>query len=143
MLWRQYEEQIYREFSNKYPDREILFDEEVLGRHSKVLRQVDILIRYSIAEVDCIAAFDCKCYAQRVDVQTVDYMVGYIDDLGASFGGVVTTIGFSEGAKSRAIASKVDLRTIVFESVEQVIDQFIPRLDFSDPRNSMYIPLLF
>jgi hypothetical protein len=86
--------------------------------------------------------FDCKCYAENIDVQVIDYMVGFLDDLGTRLGGVVTTKGFSDGAVNRAKAASIDLRTIEFASVERLVDQFVPSLDFSDPRNSMYIALL-
>lgn len=140
--WRQYEQQILKMFHDKYPNLDILFDQLVDGRHSKTRRQVDILVKYRVADIDCIGVFDCKCYAQHVDVQTIDYMVGFLDDLGAKLGGVVTTKGFSDAAKNRAAAASIDLRTIEFESVQQMVEQFIPRLDFSDPSNSMYIPLV-
>lgn len=142
MNWRQYEQQIFDLFKKLYPEGELLFDQQVEGRHSRILRQVDILIRYRIVDIDAIAAFDCKCYERSIDVQTIDYMVGYLEDLGARIGGIVTTKGFSEGAKNRASAAQIDLRTIEFQSVEKLVEQFVPSLDFSDPRNSMYIPLL-
>jgi hypothetical protein len=143
MDWRQYERQIYDLFRNKYPQYESLFDQKLLGRHSKILRQIDILVKFRVADVDGIGVFDCKCYGEKVDVQTIDYMIGFLDDLGARLGGVVTTKGFSEGAENRAKAASIDLRTIEFASVERLVDHFVPSLDFSDPRNSMYIPLLF
>ena len=142
MDWRRYEQQILEVFRQKYPESEIFFDQHVEGRHSKILRQVDILVKFQIAGVEGVGAFDCKCYSQSVDVQTIDYMVGYLEDLGARLGGVVTTKGFSEGAKNRARAALIDLRTIGFVSVEQLVEQFKPSLDFSDPRKSMYLPLL-
>lgn len=70
-------------------------------------------------------------------------MIGFLDDLSAGIGGVVSTNKFSLGAINRAKAARIDLRTIEFQSVEQLVDQFVPSLDFSDSRNSMYIPLVF
>ena len=69
-------------------------------------------------------------------------MLGFMDDLGTKHGGLVTTIGFSEAAQNRAIAPDIVLRVIPFTSVEQLVDDFVASLDFSDPRNSQYIPLL-
>ena len=143
MDWRQYEKQIYDVFCKKYPNFEILFNQKLLGRHSRVLRQIDILVKFRVADIDGIGVFDCKCYGENVDVQIIDYMVGFLDDLGSKLGGVVTTKGFSEAAVNRAKAAFIDLRTIEFASVDQLVDQFVPSLDFSDPRNSMYLPLIF
>jgi hypothetical protein len=65
-----------------------------------------------------------------------------MDDLGAGFGGVITTKGFSSGAKNRPSAARIDLCAIAFASPETVIDEFVPKLDFSEPRNSMYIAVI-
>lgn len=43
--WRQYETQIFANFRNKYPDVEMLFDVKIEGRHSKMKRQADIVVR--------------------------------------------------------------------------------------------------
>lgn len=142
MDWRQYQKQIYDLFKKKYPEWEILFDRELKGRYSNIPRQIDILVRFRIADVERIGVFDCKCYEQNVDVQVIDYMVGFLDDLGASLGGVVTTRGFSQAAMNRAKAALIDLRTIEFQSVEQLVEEFVPSLDFSDPRNSMYVGII-
>ncbi len=102
MNWREYETQVFQEFQKKYPQYEICFDQELLGRSSKVPRQIDILVKARIADVDVIGVFDCKCFSENVDVKVIDSMFGFMDDLGAGFGGVVTTKGFSGGAKNRA-----------------------------------------
>ena len=64
MDWRRYEQQILEVFRQKYPESEIFFDQHVEGRHSKILRQVDILVKFQIAGVEGVGAFDCKCYSQ-------------------------------------------------------------------------------
>lgn len=104
---------------------------------------MDILVKFRVADVEGIGVFDCKCFGRNVDVQKIDYMIGFLDDLSAGIGGVVSTNKFSLGAINRAKAARIDLRTIEFQSVEQLVDQFVPSLDFSDSRNSMYIPLVF
>jgi curli biogenesis system outer membrane secretion channel CsgG len=142
MNWREYETRVFQEFQNKYSEYEIGFDQKLIGRFSKVPRQIDILVKARIADVDTIGVFDCKCFNKSIDVKVVDSMFGFIDDLGANFGGVVTTKGFSSGAKSRASAARIDLRVITFSSPETVIDEFVPKLDFSDPRNSMYLTII-
>lgn len=141
-MWREYEKQIHREFCNKHPNLVIEYDRYIQGRYSLVERQIDILITGTVADVPIIGAFDCKCFSDKVDVKVVDSMVGFADDVNVTFGGIVTTIGFSEAASNRARASKINLRVVKFLSPEQLVDDFIPSLDFSDARNSMYIPLL-
>jgi len=60
MDWRQYEKQIYDVFCKKYPGYEILFDQKLLGRHSRVLRQIDILVKFRVADIDGVGVFDCN-----------------------------------------------------------------------------------
>jgi hypothetical protein len=142
MDWREYEKQIFGEFYKKYPEHQLLYDQKLLGRYSRVPRQIDILVRSNVAEVEVIGVFDCKCFDKNVDVKVIDSMCGFMDDIGASFGGVVTTKGFSEGAINRAKDAHIDLRVITFTSPETVVDHFIPSLDFSDPRNSGYLAII-
>src|SRR4051812_22225217 len=126
--WREYEKQVHEHFKRKYPDVEILFDQKIPGRHSRVSRQVDVLVRFRVAGIDSLGAFDCKHFHDNVDVQVIDGMVGFLDDVNAPLGGVVSSKGFSEAATNRARAAlpKIDLRVIAFSSVEEVIDKFIP-----------------
>ncbi|MCJ7443082.1 MAG: restriction endonuclease [Methanotrichaceae archaeon] len=142
MNWRKYEKQIFNEFCNKYPEHQLLYDQKLLGRYSEVRRQIDILIKGNLAGVEIVGVFDCKYFNKKVGVKVIDSMFGFIDDIGAVFGGVVSAKGFTEGAINRAKAARIDLRTIPFISPETVVDYFVPRLDFSDPRNSMYTALL-
>jgi len=142
MSWQEYETQIFEEFSKKYPEHELLFNQKLMGRYSKVPRQIDILVRSRIADVDLVGVFDCKCFSQKVDVKVIDSMFGFIEDIGAHFGGVVTTEGFTEGAINRANPGRIHLRIIPFTSPEKVVDHFVPSLDFSDPRNSGYLLLI-
>jgi len=75
-------------------------------------------------------------------VKVIDSMFGFMNDVGANFGGVVTTKNFSLGAQNWAKFARIDFRTVTFTSPEDVVDKFAPSLDFSDPRNSMYIFLM-
>lgn len=142
MNWREYEKQICEEFCKKYSESQILFDQEWVGRYSKVPRQIDILVRSNMAGVELIGVFDCKCFSKKVDVKVIDSMFGFIDDIGAHFGGVVTTRGFTDGAMNRANPGHIHLRVIPFTSPETVVDHFVPSLDFSNPRNSMYLAII-
>ena len=139
--WQQYERRVFELFCEKYPNHELLYNQKVRGRHSKVLRQVDIMIR--IADVEIIGIFDCKHFNKKVNVKTVDSMIGFMDDTDAQFGGIISKMGFSKGAQNRANAARIKLDVIPFTSVEVLVDEFVPSLDFSNSRNSMYIPLIF
>ena len=125
-----------------------MFDQKLVGRFSRVNRQIDILVRHNVTGVALFGVFDCKCILSKektsVDVKLIDSMVGYIDDIGASFGGVVSTIPFSEGATNRAnnALPKIDLRLVPFRSPKDVVKYFVPSCDFSDSRNSQYLAVI-
>lgn len=142
MNWREYETSVFDEFKKKYPDYEISSDQKIIGQHSQVERQVDVLVKGVVADVKLTGVFDCKHFSKNVDVKVIDSMYEFIDDIGADFGGVVTSEGFSEAAEKRAESANIDLRVITFESSKDVVDKFTPSLDFSDPRNSMYLGLI-
>lgn len=142
--WKEYEEQVYARFMEKYsPSCNIEHDVSLDGRFSKVGRQVDICVRGEMAGMDLVGIFDCKCFNKKIDVKVIDSMVGFMLDVGGDFGGIVTVEGFTTAAMDRAEGAGINLKIIEFESVEQIVDRFISSLDFSDPRNSQYIPLLF
>jgi hypothetical protein len=65
-----------------------------------------------------------------VDVKVIDSMVGFLDDVGANYGGVVSSKSFSVGARNRAQGAKIDLRVIPFISAETVIDDLFPASTF-------------
>lgn len=142
--WSKYEAQIYRYFKDNYPESQILFDQKLKGRYSEVNRQIDILVKHNVTDNELIGVFDCKHFSQKVNVKVIDSMVGFIDDIGANFGGVISSIDFTEAAKNRAknAREKIDLRTIPYTSPEEVVSYFKPSLDFRDPRNSMYIAVI-
>lgn len=141
--WKEYENQVFEEFRNRYPNQTIELDQKLKGRYSEAMRQVDVLIKTEIADSIQIGVFDCKMFNKKVDVKVIDSMVGFMDDLNANYGGIITCIGFSKAAEKRAKASNIKLDIVKFESPDQVVNHFVPSLDFSDVRNSMYIPLIF
>jgi len=140
--WKEYEQQVFDEFQEKYPNQTIQFDQKITGRYSKVKRQIDVLITAELADSVQIGVFDCKKFKNRINVRTIDSMVGYMEDLNANYGGIITCVGFSKAAVNRARSSNIKLEIIEFKTPKKLVEHFVPSLDFSDPRNSMYIPLI-
>lgn len=129
LQWREYEGQVYRDFKARYPDSEILFDQRIPGRYSCSPRQVDILVNARVAGVDLLGAFDCKHFQNNVDVAVIDGMVGFLDDVDAQFGGVISSEGFSAAAANRAkgASPRIDVRVVPFTSVEDLVSKLGPR----------------
>jgi hypothetical protein len=116
--WRDYEDHIYERLSEWAGDEAtVAFDQKILGRHSKVERQVDILIsgRFAgVTERDITAAVDCKYYTRNIDVKKVDEFIGFVDDVHTDLGLLVTNCGFSPGAQERADGARgIELQVIV------------------------------
>ncbi|CAN5433083.1 hypothetical protein BH10ACI1_BH10ACI1_20150 [soil metagenome] len=44
MEWKKYEQEIYETFMEFYPDAKISYNQKLLGKYSKVKRQIDVLI---------------------------------------------------------------------------------------------------
>jgi hypothetical protein len=104
--WRAYEEQIHERLLRLAGlDAEVTFDARLPGKLSGVERQVDIFISGTFANVGTATmAVDCKCFSRKVDVKNVEMAIGLVEDVGSDLGLIVTTEGFSAGAKRRAKA---------------------------------------
>ena len=146
--WQKYEKKMEECFKQKFPKSKILYDQKRIGRFSQVNRQIDILVIHNENGEERFGVFDCKCVLSNkkssVDVKLIDSMIGYMNDIGADFGGVVATIQFSKGANNRVKNTRpeIDLRTVPFKSPCNAVNFFGPSLDFSDPWNSQYLGVI-
>lgn len=121
MDWRDYEIYITRHFQRLFPGASIRHDVRRLGMLSKVERQIDILIEGNVAGFDLTIVIDCKYFGKNVDVKDVDEFLGYLHDLRASKGILITNNGYSPAAHNRAMndTRDVELRIIEFKDLEQ------------------------
>jgi hypothetical protein len=133
-MWKQYAQHVFKVFQAKYPDDKLLLDQTIVGRYSHVGRQIDVLVRVQVAGRDRIGVFDCTCFTAQVDVPVIDAMIGFMGDVGARIGGVVTTKGCSPGAEDRAKDPDLDLVVIPFESPEQLAERIHALLQTLTPR---------
>lgn len=121
MNWRDYEVYITRHFQRLFPGASVRHDIKRLGIVSKVERQIDILIEGNVASFDLTIIIDCKYFGKKVDVKDVDEFLGYLHDLRASKGILITNNGYTEAAYNRATndTRDVELRIIDFKDLEQ------------------------
>lgn len=119
MDWRQYETQIYEKLKSEFPGINVLFNQKVFGHQSKVERQVDVLATGSILGHDIKIAVECKCYSKNIDVKIVDGFIGFLEDIKANLGIIITNQGFSPAAKNRADAKDIRLEILSFEEFEE------------------------
>lgn len=102
--WKLYEDQVFNLLRNKAPDAQVSADVRLPGRYSGVPRQVDVLVTGTFPGLEGpqLMVVECKALARRIDVKDVETAFGLVDDVGAPFGLIVTTEGFSSAAKARA-----------------------------------------
>lgn len=104
--WREYETQIFTALKKLAgEDGTVEFNQHRLGRFSGIQRQVDVWVTGSFAgEVErCVtAAVDCKHFGRKIDVTAVEGFMGFVADVDADLGIMITSSGYSKAAKKRA-----------------------------------------
>jgi hypothetical protein len=117
--WRDYEHYIFNHFRKIYPQAKITRDVRLDGRFSGSRRQVDILVEFPNTGFDLRIAVECKFFNEKVDVSVVDSFVGFLQDVGANKGIIITNKGCTAAAESRAATdpSDIEVRIIEFEDL--------------------------
>jgi len=90
------------------PDSNIEHNCHVRGKSGHI-HQIDILARISLADVSIVIAVECKEYSGRVKIDDVLEFASRLEDIAAHKGILVSTIGFTKGAKRVATAKGIGL----------------------------------
>lgn len=109
MDWKKYEQEIFEAIKMAYPDATIRFNQKIIGRYSKVKRQIDILIEGRIAGKNFRLIIDGKKYSQKIDVKDVESFLGMAEDVEAVQGILITSKGYSQAAINRAYYGPTDI----------------------------------
>src|SRR6266498_2632311 len=138
--WRDYEKQIHEKFRIYFPTCKVIHNTTVRGRFSKTPRQVDIAVQSHVEGFHFFGAVECKYFNKRVDVKIVDSFIGFLDDIGADFGYIITNKGFTKSAANRASVPHLRLRVVEFNKLgivqsdlDDLINQRIQALDCIEP----------
>ncbi|WP_420033713.1 restriction endonuclease [Streptomyces sp. cg28] len=116
-FWRRFEEQVevaVSELGNAKVQRDV----NVPGLLSQRSRQIDVLATGKIAGRTTRVLFEAKCYTGRVQIGTIDELVGKALDVAVQHAVLFAPNGFSEGALARAegtLASPLQIGTAVLE----------------------------
>jgi len=121
MNWKKYEREILRYFQETFPETTISFDKSIVGKYSKVNRQIDILIEGEVAGYEIKIVVDCKNFSKNIDVKQVESFCSMVEDIEAHQGVLITQKGFSKAAINRAYYGnhKVELDIINFENLKE------------------------
>jgi len=123
MKWKEYETNVLKYFSKKYPHSKFSKNVKLPGRLSQTQREIDILIEGSIAGYPFRIAIECKRWKQRLDVADVGGFLDKIKDVGIEKGVLVSTKGYSNAAYQRAYNdSSINLQVLNFEKLPEKCD---------------------
>lgn len=122
------------------PGCRVVQNDMIHGRESGMDRQIDVSIRSQIAGHDVLVIVQCKDFKSKVNVVRVGEFLSVIRDVGASKGVMVTSTGFTKGARTYAKSNGIDLCHIhdaetrnwsrVIE-IPVVIEKVTPTLSFN------------
>ncbi len=101
-----------------YPDCHVIHDHKVTGRRSSIERQVDVWVTGSVGAHEINIAVECRCYQGRVGIKDVEAFYGFLDDVAANKGVIVSDSGFTTGARQRAHGSDIELTTLTLRQAE-------------------------
>lgn len=95
--------------------------EKIVGKYSKVERQIDIFIEGEIAGYEIKIVVDCKYFSKNIDVKQVESFCSMVEDVDAHQGVLITKKGFSKAAINRAYYGnqKIELDIINFDEIKE------------------------
>ena len=100
--WQQYEQEIIAYFRSEYPTATIIGNAKLMGRFSKIERQIDLLVEEQASDFAFRIAVDAKHYDKRIDVQDVEQFLGLLRDVNVDVGVMISPEGYSKAAINRA-----------------------------------------
>jgi hypothetical protein len=112
MTWREYEDAVFEECKRVFQFKEVKITKnvQIVGHISGTRRQIDVLVELlQEGEPYCTIVIECKHYAQKINIKTVDSFVGFLKDVGAQRGILVSEKGFTKGAINRAYKGEDDI----------------------------------
>ncbi len=102
--------ELYSGFTAKDPSISVEHDVQLAGPDGP--RQIDILIRSTVAGHDLLTIIECRDYKKALDVTAVDGLHSKLMDVGASKGVLVARQGFSSTARQKAKRLNIDLMLV-------------------------------
>lgn len=118
--WATYEQQVFELFKEHFPDANVRKNVRVKGRLSKRKRQIDVLVSENTPAGPLKTVVDAKSFKRKVDVKAVDGLAGFVKDVGAQRGMLVTSRGYTKAALNRAFYDNdLELDILNFSALQQ------------------------
>jgi hypothetical protein len=132
--WQQYEREIEEEFRQAYPSAQITHNAKLVGKFSKVERQIDLLIEEHPSDFSFRIVVDAKYRGRKIDVKDVEAFIGLTRDVGAHTGMMVALEGYTPAAVNRAHNDDLDIILDVLNMEELKAFQGFAALPYSGDR---------
>jgi len=107
--WQLYEDEIEKQFREDYPTARITRNAKLIGKFSKVAREIDILIQEQTSDLDFRIVVDAKHRGRRIDVGDVEAFLGLMRDVEAHTGMMIALAGYTKAAINRAHYDDLDV----------------------------------
>jgi len=107
--WQGYEREIEEQFRTNYPDADITHNANLVGKFSKVERQIDLLIEERASDFAFRIVIDAKYRGRKIDVSDVEAFIGLTRDVEAHTGMMIALEGYTPAAVNRAHNDDLDI----------------------------------
>jgi tetratricopeptide (TPR) repeat protein len=107
--WQQYEREIEEQFRRAYPSARITPNAKLIGKFSKVERQIDLLIEEQASDFAFRIVVDAKHRGRKIDVGDVEAFLGLTRDVEAHTGMLISLEGYTSAAVNRAHYDDLDV----------------------------------
>lgn len=121
MDWKEYEKEISDYFRSEYADAKFTPNAKVLGRFSKVERQIDLLIEGEFSDFKFRVVIDGKYWKKKIDVTDVEAFIGFVRDVDADRGVMISVEGYTPAAVNRSYYddSGIELDVLNFKELDR------------------------
>ncbi len=116
--WKTYEQEVFDCFRAYFPVADVRKDMRIKGRYSKRLRQIDILITEKTPAGPSRIVIDAKLRNRKLNVKAVEEFEGFLEDIGADKGLLISNKGYTRSALRRAFYSPRDLELDILDFSE-------------------------
>lgn len=101
-LWKIYETDVKNYTAKLDVNATVEHDVNLPGKISGTPRQIDVLVRGTVAGEEIVIAIECKKYAKKLGIGKVDEFVGKLEDIGVDRGVLYSFEGVTAPALARA-----------------------------------------
>ncbi len=132
--WAVFEKQVFEHFKEYFPAAKVRRNVRVKGRFSKRHRQIDILVTEVTPAGIRKTVVDTKLLKRKVDVKAVDGLAGFVEDVGADRGMLITDRGYTRAALRRAYYGPSDLELDILNFSALAQHQGFAAIPYVGPR---------